>query len=168
MIPILHEPNTASHPLHIFSEAKQALKNCENYFQDIDHLCIIADRDLHSFIEPQYDELAKNCTDERILLCIANPCFELWLLMHYSDLTEYDQTILLENKKSGDRTQTELYLKDKLGGSYSKIRLQFNQRYKDRISTALVNAKKYATSIQELKGTIGTNGGFLVEELQKD
>lgn len=111
MIPINHERNTGSHPLHIFNGAKEALKTYESYFPSVDHLCIIADRDLHSFFETQYDTLAENCLAEGIDLFISNPCFELWLLMHYSDLIEYNKTKLLENKKTGERTQTELYLK---------------------------------------------------------
>jgi hypothetical protein len=166
MIPINHERNTGPHPLHIFKEAKEALRSCENYFQDVDRLCIIADRDLHSFFETQYDTLASNCLAEGVDIFISNPCFELWLLLHYSNLQEYDQIKLLANEKIGDRTQTELYLKEKLGGTYSKTRLQFDSRYKDHILTAIENSKHYATTIEKLKNHVGTNVGFLVEELR--
>ena len=151
----------------IFSlRQKKALLDCDNYFPQIDRLCIIADRDMHSFLETQYDELLENCKKEKIDLFISNPYFELWLLMHYSDLTEYEETTLLANKKIGDRTQTELYLKAKLGGTYSKKRLLFDYRYKDRIDSAIENSKKYATSLKELKENIGTNIGNLLDELR--
>lgn len=88
--------------------------------------------------------------------------------MHYSDLIEYNKTKLLENKKTGERTQTELYLKDKLGGSYSKKYLHFESRYKNYLSEAIEHSKQYATTIEELKNQVGTNVGFLVETLMKD
>ena len=166
VIPVRHEFRTGSNPLQIYTEAKQALQQSDHYFSAIDTLCIIVDRDKHSFQDYQYEELLQKCKEEGFFLAISNPCFELWLLLHYSDLSEYDLETILINKKIGRRTQTELFLMDKLGGSYSKTRLRFSSQFLNRIEAAIENASRYTTSVDSLKNTIGSNVGVLLEFLQ--
>jgi len=121
---------------------------------------------MHSFTDAQYDELLQHCKEEGLFLVVSNPCFELWLLLHYSDQSEYDLEIIQTNKKIGKRTQTELYLKDKLGGSYNKARPKFALKHLDRIETAIKNASLYPTSVKVLKNAVGSNVGILLEFLQ--
>lgn len=167
MVPIRHDPLTGSNPLQIFAEAKQALEGSDHYFPSTDILYLIVDRDMHSFKDYQYDLLLSKCKEEGFFLAISNPCFELWLLMHYSDLSAYNLDTILTNKKIGHRTQTEIFLMDKLGGSYNKSRLKFSIQFLDRIEVAIENASKHTTSLVSLKNSIGTNVGGLIEYLQK-
>ncbi len=164
IIPVKHERNTGSNPLNIYMEAKKAIKDVSNFFPG-DQLCIIADRDQHSFTEVQYQQLVDADEKKEIRFCITNPCIEFWLLLHFCDVSEYDRAVLLENKKTGKRTQTELYLMDKLGGGYSKRSLHFSLNYKDKIKTAIQNSKNYATDYRALEHEIGTNIGLLIEEM---
>jgi len=166
VIPVRHETCTGSNPLQILDEAKQALEHSDHYFMATDKLCIIVDRDMHSFQELQYDELLQKSKEEGFFLAISNPCFELWLLLHYSDLSEYDLQTIRTNRKIGNRTQTEQFLMEKLGGSYNKTRLKFSIRFLDRIETAIKNASKHTTSLDSLKHAIGSNVGILLELLQ--
>ena len=53
----------------------------------------------------------------------------------------------------------------KLGGSYNKARIHFENNFKDKIRIAILNSKLYETSLTELKDKIGTNIGLLIEEM---
>lgn len=123
------------------------------------------DRDKSSFSEAQYDQLLQANENEEIRFCISNPCFEFWLLLHFSDCSEYKEQDTSENSKDGKRTYVEKCLMVKLGGSYNKARIHFEDNFKDRIRTAIFNSKSYKTSPNELKNKIGTNIGLLIEEM---
>lgn len=164
IIPINHDPNTGSNPLHIYQEAIEAIKTAPNYLAG-DDLCIIVDRDRSSFSEAQYTQLLQADTNKEIRFCVSNPCFELWLLLHFSDCSEYSQNDIFENAKDGNRTYVEKCLMAKLGGSYNKARIHFEDNFKDKIRIAILNSKLYETSLTELKDKIGTNIGLLIEEM---
>ena len=53
----------------------------------------------------------------------------------------------------------------KLGGSYNKARIHFENNFKDKIRIAILNSKLYETSLTALKDKIGTNIGLLIEEM---
>lgn len=72
---------------------------------------------------------------------------------------------LVNNEKVGNRTYIEKCLMEKLGGSYSKTRLKFQDNYKDKIKIAIENSKKYSLITEDLKEKIGTTIGLLIEEM---
>lgn len=98
VIPITHEPNTSSNPLNIYNDAKAVIDKAPNFLEG-DQLCIVVDRDKNSFTNEQYDKLLKAEKNEEIRFCVSNPCFEFWLLLHFSDCSEYDNSKLKENEK---------------------------------------------------------------------
>lgn len=165
VLPIRHGEGTNSHPLTIINEAKEVTDDCDTYFPAVDSVCIIVDRDAKSFTSSQYDKAVALCVEFGFRFIVSNPCMELWLLLHYSDLAQYSSQELLDNKKTGNRTRTEILLKDDyLHGSYSKARLHFRRDFLPHVRTAVENSKQHAQTIDTLKTTIGTNIGLLVEE----
>lgn len=132
---------------------------------DGDDLCIIVDRNRSSFSEAQYTQLLQADTNKEICFCVSNPCFEFWLLLHFSDCSEYSQNDIFENAKDGNRTYVEKCLMTKLGGSYNKARIHFEDNFKNKIRIAILNSKLYETSVTKLKDKIGTNIGLLIEEM---
>lgn len=164
VIPIHHDKAAGNNPYTIYRKNIDEIKELPNFFET-DFLCIIADRDKKSFSDSQYDKLVEAEENNEIKFIVSNPCFEFWLLLHYCDASEYDPNIIFENEKVGNRTQTELYLKEKLGGSYNKSRIQFNKNFRDKVKTAIINSKKYATESKQLKNKIGTKVGILIEEM---
>ena len=134
-------------------------------FLDGDDLCIIVDRDRSSFSEAQYAQLLQADITKKIRFCVSNPCFEFWLLLHFSDCSEYSQNDIFENAKDGNRTYVEKCLMTKLGGSYNKARIHFEDNFKNKIRIAILNSKLYETSATKLKDKIGTNIGLLIEEM---
>ena len=164
IIPIRHDKDTSSNPLRIYQDAKKAIKKASN-FLDGDKLCIIVDRDKQSFTESQFEILLQAEKNGEIIFCISNPCFEFWLLLHFSDCMEYDKNLLISNEKIDSRTYVEKCLMEKLGGSYNKTRLKFQDNYKDKIKIAIENSKKYSLITEKLKNEIGTTVALLVEEM---
>ena len=165
VLPIRHGEGTNSHPLTIINEAKEVTDDCDTYFPAVDSVCIIVDRDAKSFTSSQYDKAVALCVEFGFRFIVSDPCMELWLLLHYSDLAQYSSQELLDNKKTGNRTRTEILLKDDyLHGSYSKARLHFRRDFLPHVRTAVENSKQHAQTIDTLKTTIGTNIGLLVEE----
>jgi len=147
-------------------ETEEAIRDCDHYFPEVDTVCIIVDRDVGSFSAHQYDEAVELAVSLSFRLVISNPCIELWFLLHYTDLSNYCLQSILENKKEGSRTYTEILLKnDYLGGSYNKSRIQFERNFKPYVPLAIRNSKSHATTLVELKENIGTSIGLLIEEM---
>jgi hypothetical protein len=89
-------------------------------------------------------------------------------LLHYSDLSEYDHGLLLENQKIGSRTQTERYLMEKLGGRYNKSRIQFSRFFRGRVLLAITHAQAFPHEAEQLKNQLGTGVGALIEFLRSE
>ncbi len=54
------------------------------YCQDSEEeFCLIVDRDEKSFTEEQVKLVSDICNEQGYRLIISNPCFELWLLLHF-------------------------------------------------------------------------------------
>jgi hypothetical protein len=53
----------------------------KNSFEASDEVWAIFDRDEH----PRFDEALRLCAREGISVGLSNPCFEVWLLLHFID-----------------------------------------------------------------------------------
>lgn len=162
-----HDDSTSSNPSKLLEQVKEDVKKSDSYSKDIDKVCLIVDRDRKSFKLRQYNEVVTKSEEENYSLFVSNPCFELWLLLHYSDLKEYRKQELLENKKNGSRSFVSACLKDKLKGSYSKSNLNFNRDFMNNIDIAVKNSQIYEQNLVKLENNLGTNIGLLIRELKK-
>ena len=54
-----------------------------------DELWLLIDRDRQSWNKKQISEIAQLCHQKKYFLALSNPCFELWLLLHVKDFSEY-------------------------------------------------------------------------------
>lgn len=154
--------------LEFFIEELKLLKISLDYDKEIDEVCIIIDRDKGSFKEKQYDEVISICNENNYNLGITNPCFEFWLLLHLTDCREYDSEEIRINRKTSKSRNAKRYLEKelaiKLGGSYNKSNLKFEE-YKDKIKVAIKNAKKYEENPSKLEYSIGSRVGIIVEKM---
>ncbi|MEG3310274.1 RloB family protein [Streptococcus sp. SS-4456] len=135
------------------------------YDKEVDTICLIVDRDKESFTEQQYDQLIKLCQKEGFELGISNPCFEVYLLMHLSDLSLVSLDDLLENAKEENRTLAERLLREemgKLGENFSKK--SYNPHFFiDQFEVGLANNMAYAQTNKELKGNVGSSVFSIVD-----
>lgn len=78
---------------------------------------------------------------------------EFWFLLHYTDCKEYDESLILDNKKN-DKTYVYRLLKLK-DSSYSKDYINV-EKYHSLLNIALENSKNYSFDALTLKNNIGT------------
>ena len=136
------------------------------YSEEIDKICLIVDRDKDSFTSAQYDYVVEQCENKNYGIYITNPCFEFWLLMHFDDVKELDQELLLENPKvSAERRYCEQELRKRIP-KYSKSKYDAIGLVRN-VEKAIRNESLYCENEKELKNTIGSNVGILIRELQK-
>lgn len=73
---------TSSAPVHALRRAVEFVTNGQ--LEPDDQLWIVLDTDRWS--DKQLMEVRRACDDKGWRLTISNPCFELWLYLHYADL----------------------------------------------------------------------------------
>lgn len=137
------------------------------YDSEIDHICIIVDRDKDSFVVNdrinQYQYVLDACRRNGFDLYVTNPCFEFWLLMHFDDCNKLDNSKLLDNPKV---TKKKKYTEDEL----SK-RMAFKKNKYDADSLvkvlpkAIANEKRYCEDLSSLEKSVGSNLGILFESI---
>lgn len=141
---------------------------CITYDKNYDKICCIFDRDKKSFNSRQYDTVLKICQTNGFYLCISNPCFEFWLLMHFEEVMGIDREKLLENKKANGKN----YAHKQLRTVAKKYDLAFDKSDYDavffikRLDIALANTKFFSEDNQNLKNTLGSSVGVLIRELK--
>lgn len=130
-----------------------------------DTLNMVIDRDKNSFTEEQYDEVIKFCNENNVNLYVSNPNFEFWLLLHFKEIEDEDNQIMLENPKvNSSRRYLEKRLHDICG--YRKTKFSF-EPFEKNVYDAILREKNYEENVNKLKNELGTNVGKLVEQIIK-
>lgn len=73
----------------------------EWFLRDGDTLWLVIDRDPQSWKPGMIADVAQRCHQKGYFLALSNPCFELWLLLHFEDVPaqgEERRRQLLENR----------------------------------------------------------------------
>lgn len=134
------------------------------YAHGFDNIVMIVDRDKNSFTAKQYEELISSCSKNGFRLCVTNPCFEFWLLMHFDINRRFDKNKMLKNEKiSSDVTYCHDVLRNIFKGyhknSYDASVLM------PKIPKAIKNEMNYCEDSIGLKTKIGSNIGLLLKDL---
>lgn len=97
------------------------------------------------------------------------------LLMHFSNIQQYDAKMLLENKKnlrhqlvedaSVNKKFLEILVSKNLDGYSKGSKLKF-EKLLPLIDTAIVQAKLYCEDSRSLAVELGTSVGKLIEEMR--
>lgn len=136
------------------------------YAEGLDKICFIVDRDRKSFTTIQYEYVMEQCRTRNFGLYLTNPCFEFWLLMHFEDIRDLDEKLLLENPLvTSKRRYTEQELRNRLPG-YEKARYDALTLVKN-IDIAIKNENRYCEDLGKLESAIGSNIGLLICEMRK-
>jgi hypothetical protein len=80
-------------------------------------------------------EIASKCIQKKYRLAISNPCFEIWLLLHFKDLTS---NLNIRCAEAEDQLKVQL-------GSYNKTNLDFS-KFRDHIDAGIENSKRLDTN----------------------
>ena len=127
-------PENVYHQLQMFKD--------EYNIADDDELWVVVDRD--KWTEKMLSEVALYChQDNNLKLCVSNPCFELWLLLHLEDITSYSSEELQQLRENRKITKNgPTWLKHKMRqilGSYSESNYDA-YRLLPTIDTAIIRA----------------------------
>ena len=144
-------------------ELKKLRDRCLRLEGDEYHL--IVDRDKESFYDFQVKEVTEICEKDEINLVITNPCFELWLLLHF----DVSKESIIDRLSETGGLKKELLKYSKINEKGTTIP-QVKNEYIRRIDNALDNLDSYCQDIESLKketepDVIGSNIGELMREL---
>lgn len=141
------------------------------YREGIDRICVVIDRDRENRDATKMDEFLHRCSQSGYEPYISNPCFELWLLMHFDEYDMIDRNILLKNPMKGSKrfTESELdkILRNKFNRGYKKSEfdtMTFVQRTDEAIKRSLTSC----VDPHRLKSELGTNLGLLLKEMKQE
>lgn len=139
------------------------------YSEGFDRICLIIDRDRESFISTpendQYGYVVEKCKEKGFVLCVTNPCFEFWLLLHFDEVLKLDRDKLLENPKvTAKRRYAEQEL-CRIWPGYRKSSYQAEKLVKI-VDKAIKNEKEFCEDIEALEYSIGSNLGILIEGMR--
>lgn len=145
----------------------KSIQELEGIDLEYDEINIIIDRDYKSFTEEQFWNVINICKEKNYNLGLTNPCFEFWLLLHFTDCSEYNDAEIKENgKKTSRKRFLEKCLSDKLG-TYKKNRIHFDN-YKEKVELAINNVENYCKDVEKLNDNIGSSLGSIIERLIKN
>lgn len=160
------DTDTKSHPNHVIELLDERKEYWKEHGIEANELWMVVDRDKQNVSEKQLNTIITKCNQEGYNLALSNPTFELWLLLHLTDLQEYSADDLLSNVKvNKSRRFIEKELLTILKG-YNKKNLKF-YRFESGIKDAIQRAKELPTENESLVEKLGTSVCVLVEKLVK-
>lgn len=143
-----------SSPQHVLERMQQFQQDHNLNEEDECWLMIDVDR----WPPDNFGNVAKSALEQNYKLAISNPCFEVWLLCHFD-------TLLPTQAKKCEIIET--LLRQALGGSYNKARLELD-RFKAQIPQAIQTAKQNdADSTARWPQTVGTHVYKVVDSIYK-
>lgn len=146
-----------------------------DYDPEVDYVCVIFDRDYRD-LDRKLPELYQKCKEHHIFIAISNPNFELWLLMHFPNIIQYDRELLLQNPKnlrykyfpdrSKDKKYLEILLSLRNNGYKKGARIDF-ECFKDKVPLAIEQAKLFCQEPELLAHELGSSVGKLLEKMKE-
>ncbi|WP_214986716.1 RloB family protein [uncultured Nonlabens sp.] len=170
IIPLEREVNTGTDPLSVKRLLKKAKANYP--FKKSDEFWLIVDRDHWETIHKiDFNQLVIDCNKEKnFFLAMSNPCFEIWLIMHLKEISEFneeEQKELLENAKvSKKKNHIDIVLGNLQGIGYNKN--PNPETFLPLTKTAIERAKKLDVDNEPYPKNLGSHIYNLIEKLQKE
>ena len=155
---------------HVISDISDIIKDGGlTYAEGFDQICLIIDRDKESFLalpeNNQYEYVVEMCKEKEFQLCITNPCFEFWLLLHFDDVFGLDTNKLLENPKVTSKRRYAEQELHRIFPRYKKSSYPAEEFVKN-IDKAIQNEKEFCEDIMGLESSVGSNIGKLIENMR--
>jgi len=164
-IEVLEKLSTDSSPTHII-EMLDAFKR-KYVLRKYDELWMVIDLD--QWQDRELGTVAAQCVQKNYQLAVSNPCFELWLLLHFKSLDDYTDAELVEMAKNKHVTAKRTWLDKELVnvlGSYNKAAIK-PTRFFPFANVAIARAKDLDTSPEHRwPNTLGTRVYLLVESIK--
>jgi hypothetical protein len=171
IVPLKREKNTGSDPISVKRLLKKAKSSYK--FKKTDEFWLIIDRDhWETKHKIDFDKLVIDCNKENnFFLAMSNPCFEIWLIMHLKDITEYSEEVANKLLKNASESSKKNYIDVVLGNLQDNGR-GYNKRPNPEIflpltKKAIERAKNLDNTNEPYPKNLGTNIYKLIEKLLK-
>ena len=136
---------------------------------DSDEFCILIDRDKQSHPETNMNDCIFHCRKNGYSCYVTNPCFEFWLLLHFSNVIEEyaDKLGTINDNKKVSNAHT--YVSNELSkkAHHGKKIQDFETTYLPRIDDAIAHAKAFPSDVDDLVDNIGCNIWKLIEKMRE-
>ena len=167
IIPVENDEEEAgqSHPKRKLNNFNNDLKSGKfTYVKNFDKVIFVIDIDPQNFSEKQLNEFVKKCKNDDYIVCLSNPTFELFLIMHDDRIFNLDKREMLENRRKTRRSKR--FLEKKLSEFFecNKTNLNF-EKFKPNIKRAIKNEKKFCEEIEKLENELGSNVGKILDSM---
>ncbi|WP_282126317.1 RloB family protein [Marinifilum flexuosum] len=170
IISLKRPKGNGSDPISVKELLKKAKQ--EFRFKDTDEFWLIVDRDDWETIHNHnFDSLVEDCkSEENFFLAMSNPCFEIWLIMHLKNISDFsgeEKELILKNEKvSNSKNYIDQVLGDLQGRGYNKRPNPAIFLPKSMI--AVNQAKELDVANEDYPSGIGSHVYKLVEKLLKE
>jgi hypothetical protein len=157
--------DTNSAPNHVFKKLKKEAKD-EYNFNEHDELWMVIDTDRWKNI-PEIIEECKKLGN--MFVAVSNPCFELWLLLHIKNVSDYKEEELELILRNAKVTSKKNYLDVKLTeilGSYNKSNPK-PELFIPHLKIAIDQAKRLNAKNEDFPTSLGSHVYKIVEKLIK-
>ncbi len=167
IVPLKRPKDKGSDPFSVKKLLNEAKK--EYGFKISDEFWLIIDRDdWESIHKLSFDDLVTECKNEdNFYLAMSNPCFEIWLVLHLKNLSEFtkeEQALIFENAKIGKKNYIDILVSQLQGGRGYNKRPNPNI-YLPLTKTAIERAKSIDNLKDDYPKSIGTHLYKLIEKL---
>lgn len=169
IVPLKRPKNKGSDPFSVKNLLKEAKK--EYGFKPTDEFWLVIDRDDWEKVHKlNFDDLVIECNNEKnFYLGMSNPCFEIWLILHLKELSEFSQEkqlLIFENAKVSN---SKNYI-DIVVGELEDHDRGYNKRpnpsiYLPRTKIAIDRARSIDNLQDNYPKSLGTHLYKLIEKL---
>ena len=116
-----------SHPNHIIELLVERKTYWTHHGVEPNEFWMVVDRDPKNVSSTQLRDIIDRCGLEKFNLALSNPNFEFWLLLHLTDITDYDQQDLVFDKKINKSRKFISGELSKWLSAYKKRNLEFKR-----------------------------------------
>jgi hypothetical protein len=168
IVPLKRPKDKGSDPFSVKKLLKEAKK--EYGFKDTDEFWLIVDRDdWESIHKLSFEQLVIECKNENnFYLAMSNPCFEIWLVLHLKNLTEFseeEKALIYDNAKTGNKNYIDILIGQLQGGDRGYNKRPNPKIYLSLTKVALKRAKALDNLEEDYPKSIGTHLYKLIEKL---
>lgn len=164
-INIISNKHNKSAPEKIFQNLKEFKDKYELSYED--KLYLVIDRD--RWKTPMLSDVLTKCNQNGFEMILSNPCFELWILLHFHDLSKIsalDMNKYMTNQKiNSDNSFLVKKIRENMPYSKSDTKVR---PLMDKVQTAVNNAIKIDIHPEhDWPNNLGTRVYLVVEEIMK-
>jgi hypothetical protein len=173
-IEIVPKPSTDSKPQAVLNNLEDYITSKYDFDKETDILWLVIDRESVKDRKDAIENIIPECQSKGYSIALSNPTFELWLLLHLTDIIKYNVKSLLENnwdtpsknRRYIDKELSNILSKEFNKKGYNKKTGCFNLDIVEleHVKRAISQEKLFCNSYPEILDNLGSKIGPLIED----